>query len=393
MIDFCFNSFYQTLPQWLPVDRVELSDSRVQIVHRSLPEYRPTPLVRLPGLAGELGVGKILVKDESHRFGLKAFKALGATYAIFRFLLEELGDDNVSPADFYRSKELPPGQYAFCTATDGNHGRGVAWAAAKLNQMAVIFMPRGSVRARVEAIRTEGAEVHVVDGDYDEAVRQAIAAAAENGWHVISDTSWDGYEQIPRWITAGYFTLFAEIDEALNPGEEIDLAIVPAGVGALAAAAAWHFRGLRGPGKVKLVSVEPLEAACMLESIRTPDGHAVVCRGRLDSIMAGLNCGTPSRIAWPVIRDNYDLFLAVDDDYCRRAVRAYYNAERGDPRIIAGESGAASLAGLLAMLDRGAPGELRRQLGLDSHSTVLLLNTEGPTDPDGFQRILQSGRF
>ena len=388
MQELIFNRFRRCPVIWPEVDRAELAALDVRSLHSSLPEYRPTPLVRLPGLAHRLGVGGILVKDEAHRFGLKAFKALGATYAIYRFLQRQLGD-MITPADrFYRDCNLEPGRFTFCAATDGNHGRGVAWAAARLRQNAVVFMPAGSAEARVEAIRREGADVTVIDGDYDEAVHRAAETAEAYGWQIISDTSWDGYEEIPRWITAGYSTLFQEIDEALAPNERIDVVLVPSGVGALAAAAAWHFRGVHSDEQVKLISVEPGAAACLLESARTADGRAVAGHGKLDSIMAGLNCGTPSRIAWPLVRDSYDAFLAVDDSAAVRAVRTYYYPEPGDSQITSGESGAATLAGLLALTGADTPPETRRALALGAHARVLLLNTEGATDPAGFNRIV-----
>jgi len=384
------NHFRRHPVAWSGADKAEFSASDVRALHRSLPEYRPTPLLRLPGLARRLGVGEILVKAEAHRFGLKAFKALGATYAIYRFLCTQVNDESIPADRFYLERRVAPGRFTFCTATDGNHGRGVAWAAAKLNQKAVVFMPAGSADARVAAIRQEGAEAIVIDGDYDEAVRRAAAAAETHGWQVISDTSWEGYEEIPRWIAAGYSTLFNEIDEALGPSERIDAVLVPSGVGAMAAAAAWHFRGMHSDDQVRLISVEPCAAACLLESARTLDGRAVTGRGKLDSIMAGLNCGTPSRIAWPVVRDSYDAFLAVDDRTAVRAVRTYYYPEAGDPQVISGESGAATLAGLLALTGPDTPSETRRMLALGSLSNVLLLNTEGATDPAGFRRMVET---
>jgi len=366
----------------------EFEGDDIRSLHRSLPEYRPTPLHRLQGLAAKLGLGQVLVKDESHRFGLKAFKALGAAYAVYRFVQQRLTDAGAA-ADFYsREDVLPEGAFTFCTATDGNHGRGVAWVARKLRQRAVIYMPSGSSRARVKAIEGEGARVIVVDGNYDEAVRQAAADAKACGWQVISDTAWSGYEEIPRWIVAGYRTLFEEIDEALEADERPDIVIVPSGVGALAAAAAWHFRAHRADGQARLVSVEPLEAACMLESCQSTDGAPVTCRGRLDSIMAGLNCGTPSTVAWPLIKIGFDLFMTVDDATVVRAMRTCYYPAPGDPQIVAGESGAAAMAALLALRDQPELAGARGALGLGPGSTVLLLSTEGDTDPESFRRLV-----
>jgi diaminopropionate ammonia-lyase len=367
-------------------------DPDILLLHQSLPEYHPTPTHALPALARELGLRQIFVKDESHRFGLKAFKALGASYATYRVIEQQRqirGQPSVEAASFYRSDErLPTGEFTFCTATDGNHGRGVAWVARKLRQRAVIYMPANSVAARIENIRSEGAEVTVVDGSYDDAVTRAAADAEANGWQIISDTSWNGYEEIPRWIMAAYTTMFHEIHALAETPVQPGVVIVQGGVGALAAAAAWYYRRAYAGPPVTLVSVEPISAACLLASISSPDGQLTRSAGVQDSIMAGLNCGTPSLVAWPLIRHGFDLFISVSDDYCREAMRTYASPCRGDPRIISGESGAAGLAALLALLRDSSLAPARSFLDLGEQSTVLLLNTEGDTDPDGYRRIV-----
>lgn len=348
--------------------------------HRSLPGYFHTPLESLPGLAGRLGVGQVWVKDEAHRFGLKAFKALGASYAIHRYLAVQAET---------------PGKPAatFCTATDGNHGRAVAWMARLTGRSAVVFMPVGSVRARIEAIAGEGAEVVIVDGDYDAAVRRAAAEAAGHGWQVIADTAYPGYMTIPDDIMAGYTTIFEEItagDTDLQTLERpgVDVVIVQGGVGSFAAAAAWYCMRRYGPVRPRLVSVEPIEAACLLESARSPQGEAVRATGRMTTIMAGLNCGTPSLRAWPLLRDGIDLFLAVDDDYARQAMQAFYHPVGGDRRIISGESGSAGLAALLALCTDPSLAAARDLLRLDDATRVLVVNTEGDTDPEQFRRVV-----
>jgi len=391
------------------------------VVHRSLPEYQPTPLVTLPARARELGVGGVVVKDESHRYGLKAFKALGSTYAIYRFVrrhLESNGRSCPQAESFYQEVALPPGAFTFCTATDGNHGRGVAWVARKLRQQAVIYMPANSAPARIENIRKENAEVVVVDGSYDDAVVRCAEDAQARGWQIISDTSWTGYEEIPRWVQAGYLTMFNEIHAAGDV--PIDVVIVPAGVGALAAAAAWYYNRVYPPPRPKLVSVEPVGADCMLQSIISESGEPVSIKGELTSIMAGLNCGTPSPVAWPFMKLGYDLFMTVTDDDAREAMRVYFRStvskppfgfaqdRRGfrpieedhdrphdiarphgdDPRIISGESGAATLAALMTLCRHSSFAEARDFLNLSPTSRVLLLNTEGDTDPEGFREIV-----
>lgn len=365
-----------------------LEDNKIALVHRSLPEYAPTPLVPLPRLAEKLGVGNIQVKDESYRFGLAAFKALGSTWAIYCDLLSrpELAGRLPDAVNFYKEVNLSPGLLIYATATDGNHGRGVAWTARKLGQKAVIFMPQGTVDARVENIRKEGAEVIVVDGDYDDAVAECRKRADQHGWQIISDMSWDSYTEIPQWIQAGYRTLFGEIAESHDG--DIDVILIPGGVGALAACAGWFFSQPQYQ-KTKVVSVEPINAACLLESCLSPDGTASGITTPLDSIMAGLNCGTTSPVAWPFIRNRFDAFLAIEDHWALEAMRAYYHPTADDSRIISGESGAATLGGLLALRQDSSLVEHRSALNLDHNATVLLLNTEGATDPIHFSDVVR----
>ena len=390
MCTFALNPYRRDNPSWNVHQTVAFRQSDIRNVHRSLAEYHPTPLIELPRFAENVNVGRILVKDESHRFGLKAFKALGSTYAIYRRVRDSLvqkGIDCPEAESFYRNDNvIPPNTFTFCTATDGNHGRGVAWVARKLHQKAVIYMPSGTVSARIDAIRSEGAEVIVVDGNYDPAVRTAIRETERNGWMMISDTSWPGYERIPRDIMAGYVTMFEEIDEAMN--ERPDVVFVQSGVGALAATAAWYYGHDPTAKRVKPVAVEPPDAACLLESIVSPNGEPITCKGAQKSIMAGLNCGTPSMTAWPFIRFGFDLFMTVPDEYSPKAMRRYYHPETGDRRIISGESGAAGLAALLALHDIAALQPAREALGLTKDSTVLLLNTEGDTDPAHFAEVV-----
>ncbi len=391
MTKFVSNIHRQTSPQW-PADTVAaFTAPDISAVHRSLSEYRPTPLLSLPNLAHELTVGEILVKDESHRFRLKAFKALGSAYSIYRFVRQylERPGRQCPPADqFYRESTLPKGTFVFCTATDGNHGRGVAWIARQLSQRAVIYMPTNSAHARIENIRKEGAEVVVVDGSYDDAVARCAKDAHARGWQIISDTSWPGYEEIPRWIQAGYLTMFEEIHADNDAG--FDIVIVPAGVGALAAAAAWYYNCVYPEPRPKLVSVEPVGADCLLQSIVSETGEPVSLKGQFASIMAGLNCGTPSTIAWPFVKRGFDLFMTVTDDAAREAMRTYYRSTGDDPRIISGESGASGLAALLTLCNESsvAADDARAFLSLSPSTKVLLLNTEGDTDSEGFGEIV-----
>jgi diaminopropionate ammonia-lyase len=349
--------------------------------HRSLPGYAPTPLQSLTGLARRLDLGALWLKDESARFGLNAFKALGASYAIRRLLAER--------AD--------AAQLTLTTATDGNHGRAVAWTARTLGHRSVIFVPRGMAPARVAAIRGEGAEVIVVDGSYDDAVRRAAAEATARGWQVVSDTAYTGYLEIPGWITAGYQTLFAEAMDQLagwgQPGP--DVVLLQAGVGGFAASGLLFFarcanesEGASALSMPRIVVVEPTDADCCLESILAPGGELVEGSGKQESIMAGLNCGLPSLLAWPLLRAGADAFLAVADEFAETSMRTLAFGRDGDSRVVAGESGAAGLAGLLALCGEPALGEARRRLGLGSSARVLLVSTEGATDPEGYRRVV-----
>ncbi|MFI6484706.1 pyridoxal-phosphate dependent enzyme [Nonomuraea sp. NPDC050663] len=313
--------------------RCEPAPAGVRDFHRSLPGYAPTPLTGVPAIAAELGLGRVLVKDESQRLGLPAFKVLGASWAIHR--------------------AVPAGSRAhLVTATDGNHGRAVARMARLLGHTAEILIPGGVPEEAVAAIEGEGATVRRADGSYDEAVRQA---AGVEGAVVVQDTAWPGYEEIPGWIVEGYSTLFSEIDDEVG---EPDLVVVPAGVGSLTQAAVTHYRGR--PGRTALMTVEPESAACVLASLLA--GEPVTVETGF-TVMTGLNCGTVSSLAWPYLRDGLDAAVAVGEDDSLRAVR-----DLGALGISAGPCGAAALAGLRAA---------RRRLDLGPDATVVLLNTEG----------------
>jgi diaminopropionate ammonia-lyase len=253
------------------------------------------------------------------------------------------------------------------------------------------------VPARVQAIESEGGRVVVIDGDYDAAVRSAEAAARDNDWLLVQDTAWDGYEQVPAWIMAGYVTILREMEATLFPDDRpnVDVVLLQTGVGSWAAAAAWYLCNRYGPRRPRIICVEPTEADCLLESAAA--GRRARSRGTGRTIMAGLNCGTPSTLAWEILRQSVDAFLAIPDDYARDAMRLFHRPVGGDAQIISGESGSAGLAGLLAIL--GQPGQPPELTGLRSHlsaalgcpwarSRVLVFNTEGATDPESFRRIV-----
>ncbi len=392
MCRFFVNPYREVDPQWAADVSAPFESGDVLDLHRSLDAYQPTPLVSLPYLAHRLGVGQILVKDESKRFGLKAFKALGASYAIYRFLLRhctEHGRFVPQPRNFYRNPgAVEPGRFTFCTATDGNHGRGVAWTARLLRQHAVIFVPDSTVASRVDNIEREGARVVKVEGSYGDTVAAAARQAEANGWQIISDTSWPGYEEIPRWIMAGYTTLFEEVERSLEPEDRIDVAIIQAGVGSLAGTAAWHYNRVSGASRPKLAAVEPDDADCLLASIQSKNGRVRTITGGQQSIMAGLNCGTPSPVAWPLIKSGFDLFLTISDRAAVEAMRTYHCSQGEDPPIVSGESGAAGLAALTTLMTGTSALAARESLSLTPDSTVLLLNTEGDTDPVHYGQVI-----
>ena len=373
--------------------------------HRRLPGYHPTPLLSIPRLAAALGVGELLVKAESTRFGLPAFKMLGASWATYRAVCERLAEQAATdgrPSDGRPSdgratdgratdslgpwgnveelaralKPLLP--FRLAAATDGNHGRAVARMARWLGFEARIFVPRGTTDARIQAIASEGAEVLVVDGGYDDAVARSAEEAGPR-CIVISDTSWPGYSDIPSWVIEGYGTMFAEIDDALGQSGrgQPDVVVVPIGVGALAAATVTHTRGALHPPN--LIGVEPTSAASTTASVLA--GRLVTLTEPQDSIMAGLNCGTPSPVAWPRVSSGVSGFVTIDDDWAREAVRVL--ATFG---IEAGETGAAALGGLLALQRQGRASPLATLI--DEGSSVLVLVTEGASDPPAWREIL-----
>lgn len=350
--------------------------------HRLLPGYEVTPLVDAPRLADTLGVSKVIVKDESSRLGLPAFKALGASWAVYRALEKRLGGKGFGQWETlgdlgHKLEPLRP--LSLVAATDGNHGRAVARVARLLELGARIFVPGDMAAARREAIAGEGAEVVVVDGTYDDAVERS----AEAEGLLISDGSWPGYERIPWWVIEGYSTMLWEIDDELRRRGEAgpDLVVVQVGVGAFAAAVARHFRRPDSPQHPKLVAVEPARADCLFQSVSA--GGLVSVPGPHDSIMAGLNCGRPSLVAWPILSGSIDVLVAVDDEPAREAMRLA--ARTG---IVSGESGAAGLGGLLQLLHSGESGEAGRLLGVNEDTRVLVFNTEGSTDPDAYRRVV-----
>ena len=369
---------------------------RAMKFHRDIPGYRMTRLVALPHLASMLGIGGIYIKDEAQRLELNSFKVLGGSYAVSRYIQKKLGlTDEETTYDYLASEECHNrlGDITFAAATDGNHGRGIAWASMKLNHKCVIYVHRETSKARIDAIRGYGAEVKVVDGNYDDAVRLIAEDAKKYGWTIISDTSWDGYTEIPTWIMQGYTTMLLEAQEEFA-GMGIKRPthiIVQAGVGALAASVVGFYTALFPENPPVFIVVEPDKAPCVFESIKANDGACHSVKGDLDTIMAGLACGDPSPIAFDILSHNADFFLSVPDYVAARGMRILSCPLKGDPFMISGESGAVPLGALYAILTEKGDEDLRKKMKLDKDSLVFMVNTEGNTDPKHFRQIIWDG--
>jgi diaminopropionate ammonia-lyase len=348
--------------------------------HRRLPGYNPTPLLSVPGLAERLGIREVLVNDESERLGLPAFKMLGASWASYRSILGHTGIDPDGWTTLDELVELvkPHLPMTLATATDGNHGRAVARFAKMLGMAARIWVPVGTVDARISAIESEGASVEVVDGTYDDAVARA-AEAADEMTLVISDTSWPGYEVVPQWVIDGYSTMMSEVEEQLIEYALAEPTVIaaPMGVGALGAAIVAHF-AVKTPRPV-VIGGEPTNAACVMAALEA--GEIVTIPGPHITTLAGLNCGTASPIAFPTIKAGLTATVSFDDEWAEEAMRLL--AANG---VVAGETGASALATLLVLVDKRP--ELRKQLNLGPDDVALVIVTEGATDPANFEAVV-----
>lgn len=366
-----------------------LNDAGFSAAQREIgqwPGYAPTPLRALPGLAQQLGVGAVYFKDEGERFGLKSFKALGGAYAVFRLLAQAVanheGGQTVSAADILSGRwHHVVRDITVTCATDGNHGRSVAWGAQMFGCHCVIYIHATVSEGRRAAIAKYGADVIRVSGNYDDSVRHADAQARQNGWTVVSDTTYEAYRAIPIDVMHGYGVMAREIVAQIGT-EPPTHVFVQAGVGAFAASVAAAFWLAWGERRPKLVVVEPIEADCHLRSAQA--GKPVAVAGALDTVMAGLACGEVSPAAWEIVSTAAAAFVALDDQHALDAVRALASPPSGDPAIVSGETGAAGLAALLLARDHI---ELRSLLSLDSGSRVMLLGSEGDTDPEIYQHI------
>lgn len=369
---------------------------RVRAFHRSFPEYAETPLRRLDGLAETLGLKAFYVKDESFRFGLNAFKALGGSYAVGTYIASRLG---IAPEELSYETITGPeakaalGKTTFVTATDGNHGRGLAWTANRLGQSCVVYMPKGTAKERLDNILALGADASITGMSYDDCVRLASENARRYGWVLVQDTAWGGYEDIPRRIMQGYTTMALEAHEQLG-GVKPTHIFLQAGVGSMAAAVCAYFAALFGPKDMPVITVvEPDSADCFLRTAEAGDGMLHPVTGEMNSIMAGLCCGEPCTIAWDILSRCADNFVAIPDSTAAKGMRVLGNPLPGDERIISGESGASTSGLVIELMQKKELESLRETIGLNSRSVVLCISTEGDTDRENYRRTVWDGMY
>lgn len=367
---------------------------KVRRFHAGFPMYRETPLTELSKTARELGLGTVYIKDESYRFGLNAFKVLGGSYAIGSYLAERLGKsvDEMSYEELVSEQTKKAlGDITFVTATDGNHGRGVAWTAGRLGQKAVVYMPKGSAKERLNNILAEGAEASITDLNYDDAVRLASRQAEEKGWVMVQDTAWKGYEDIPRWIMQGYGTMGYEAYMQLP--EKPTHIFLQAGVGSMAGAVTAFFASVYGGERPVITIVEPNRADCVFRTAEAADGRLHFVTGEMNTIMAGLACGEPCSIGWNVLRDYADNFISCPDYMAAQGMRILSSPVKGDPQVISGESGASAFGCVAEIMRNPDCLDIRKKLGLNQDSRVLFFSTEGDTDQENYRSIVWDGAY
>ena len=382
----------------LPSFLNEEISNKVRSFHSSIKGYEITPLVSLSNLASKLGIKGIYVKDESYRFNLNAFKSLGGLYAIFKIVCKELklNDETTTFEDLQEEKiKEQLKDMIFITATDGNHGKGVAYAAHKLGCKSVVLMPKGTVDVRAEAIRNIGnSDVTITDLNYDDAVRKAAKLASENNWYLVQDTAWSEYEDIPNFITQGYTTMANEAYDQLQEYgiEKPTHLFLQAGVGSMAGGVLGYFANKYKGNPPLTTIVEPKNVACIYKSALFNDSKPHGVTGDLHTIMAGLNCGEPNTATYPILRDFASYYAACDDYVTARGMRLMASPLGNDKKIISGESGAVGLGLLSLIMEKDDLKEIRQDMNLNSDSIVLIFSTEGNTDPIGYNEIIYDGR-
>jgi len=354
--------------------------------HKTLDGYSETPLRRLDALAEKMGISGFYVKDESYRFGLNAFKAQGGSYALARIIAERTGGSIGDTAS------VPANSFTFVTATDGNHGRGVAWAAKNLSQKAVVYMPKGSSAERLENIRKLGAEAEITELNYDDAVRFAKQKADENGWILVQDTAWDGYEEIPTWIMQGYMTMALEAAKQLGDVTPTHI-FLQAGVGAMAGGVTGFFSNYYEGRMPKMIIAETTEADCLFRTAKADDGTLHSVGGDLDSIMAGLCCGEACTIGWEILKHHADYFFSCPDYITADGMRVLGNPLERETKVVSGESGAVTTGLVYNLMTDDSLQAFREEIGLDENSVVLCISTEGDTDRESYRHIVWDGWY
>lgn len=380
-----------------PIDEFnDKTAEKVLAFHKIFPDYAPTPLRELFHLASHLGVKNFYVKDESFRFGLNAFKALGGSYAIGSCIASRLG---IPPEELSYEKITSPetkeklGKLTFVTATDGNHGRGVAWTANRLGQKSVVYMPKGTAQERLDNILALEADASITEMSYDDCVRLAAKNAEKYGWVMVQDTAWDGYEAIPRKIMQGYTTMAREAHEQLK-GVRPTHIFLQAGVGSMAAALCAYFVSQYEEKDRPIITViEPTSADCFYRTAKANDGKLHFAEGEMHSIMAGLCCGEPCTVAWDILKSYTDNFVTIPDSAAAKGMRVLGNPLPGDEKIVSGESGASTSGFVIELMEKEELKELRNVLKLDENSVVLCFSTEGDTDKENYRRIVWDGTY
>jgi diaminopropionate ammonia-lyase len=395
---FTTNQVPKSDDRWLSI----MSEENVREAlhfHRSFPQYQVTPLHKLSRMADYLGLGSLYVKDESYRFGLNAFKVLGGSFAIAKYISQQTGIPiGELPYRVLSSPEMKKkiGQTTFYTATDGNHGRGVAWSANRLGQKAVVRMPRGSSQIRKKNIAKEHAIVSIEDLNYDECVRLAYEQSLNDKHGVIvQDTAWKGYTDIPSWIMEGYGSLSLEADrQMLADGcERPTHVIIQAGVGSLAGSVVGYFSNRFKGQEPTFCVVEAGAADCLYRSAMRKNGRTVTVKGKLDTIMAGLACGEPNTISWDILRNHSSGFAGCPDWMSAMGTRMYGVPLEGDPTVISGESGSVTMGFLACVMMYKRYEPIRKALKLGPKSRVLIISTEGNTDPTRFREVVWNGLY
>jgi len=357
----------------LPISSVErfgtVMAQEAAAFHRTLRDYTPTPMHTLNALADDLGLRALYIKDESPRFGLNAFKGLGGSFAM------------------HKLAEGSTQKLTFVTATDGNHGRGVAWAAQRLGHEAYVYLPHGTSEARLQNILALGAYAEILDLSYDDTVRYAASMAQQRNWVLIQDTAWPGYKEIPALIMQGYTTMGLEIVSQLGDSVPTHI-LLQAGVGAMAGAMTAFFADYYGADCPKIIIVEPAGADCIFRTAAADDGRLHFCGADIHTIMAGLCCGEPCTLGWEILRSHADFSLACDDRIAELGMKTLAFPLSGDPAVISGESGAVTLGAVTELMQNPDCSVLRAALGLDDFSAVLCISTEGDTDPVNYRRIV-----